>query len=143
MTGYMSVLKNNVFDGRFLNGAAAPVANGIIMKVNTTGDKLVLPGSADAAFTCIGMPTTADNAVTTIFGAIPAVEYLVTATGAAQYYFVENQFDINDSMAYDTTEYTVAVGKFLRAHPIEAGERFIVAGTKTGAVSLKADGTVG
>ena len=66
----------------------------------------------------------------------------------ANYYFVENGFDINDSAAYDKRTYTTPVGAELRAHPLVVGEEFvttkvtgtIAAGTEYG---VKTDGTVG
>ena len=138
MAGYMSVLKNNVYDGRFANGADSAVANGTIMKVDTTGTKLVLPGTADTAFKAIAVEKT------TIYNTIPANEFLITATGDTQYYLVENDFDINDSAEYDETTYTTAVGALLRAHPIEVGERLYADGTSAAgtAVSLKGVGTL-
>ena len=66
----------------------------------------------------------------------------------ANYYFVENGFDINDSAAYDKRTYTTAVGAELRAHPLVVGEEFVTtkitgtlsAGTEYG---VKTDGTIG
>lgn len=137
MTGYMSVLKNNVFDGRFTNGTGAEVSNGMLLVADATGKKLVKP-TADTTKNFVAVEKT------TIFGDVPAVEVLVAKAPTVQYYFVENQFDINDSAAYDTTAYTVSADAdtWLRAHPIEVGERFYVsAGTLAAGTSYGVLGT--
>ena len=84
---------------------------------------------------------------TTIYDGVTAYRFVVNKL-AANYYFVENGFDINDSAAYDKRTYTTAVGDKLRAHPLVVGEEFVTtkitgtlsAGTEYG---VKTDGTIG
>lgn len=142
MAGYMTKLQGYVYEGELVNGAAAPVENGILM-VQGTGDnagKLVLP-SADTTTKLIC------KEVTSIYDGVTAYRFIVDKLNA-RYYFVENGFEINDSAAYDKRTYTTAVGAELRAHPLLVGEEFVtdkVTGTITAgaAYGIKADGTVG
>lgn len=142
MAGYMTKLQGYVYEGELVNGAAAPVENGILM-IQGTGDnagKLVLP-SADTTTKLIC------KEVTSIYDGVTAYRFIVDKLNA-RYYFVENGFEINDSAAYDKRTYTTAVGAELRAHPLLVGEEFVtdkVTGTITAgaAYGIKADGTVG
>lgn len=143
MAGYMTKLQGYVYEGELVNGAAAPVENGLLMIQGTSTNvgKMVLPGSADTTTKLVC------KEVGTIYDGRVAYRFIVD-TLAARYYFVENGFDINDAAAYDKAEYTTAVGDFVRAHPLLVGEEFWtdkvtgtpVAGTAYG---VKADGTIG
>lgn len=62
--------------------------------------------------------------VTTIYDGIPAYRFIVNAVGKNNY-FVENGFEVNTDETYDTTLYSTASGKFLRAHPIQVGDEFV------------------
>lgn len=142
MAGYMTKLQGYVYEGELVNGAAAAVANGILMVqgTSTNAGKLVLP-SADTTTKLIC------KEVTTIYDGVTAYRFIVD-TLAARYYFVENGFDINDSAAYDKRTYTTPVGDELRAHPLLVGEEFVtdkVTGTIAAgtAYGVKADGTIG
>ena len=143
MAGYMTKLQGYVYEGELVNGAAAPVENGLLMVEGTSTDvgKLVLPGSADTTTKLIC------KEITTIYDGVVAYRFIVDKLNA-RYYFVENGFDINDSAAYDKRTYTTAVGDELRAHPLLVGEEFVttkVTGTIAAgtAYGVKADGTVG
>lgn len=78
----------------------------------------------------MGLPTKDANTkllckeVTTIYDGITAYRFIVTALGNKTY-FVENGFEVNDAEAYDTTLYSTASGKYLRAHPLLVGEEFV------------------
>ena len=142
MAGYMTKLQGYVYEGELVNGAAAPVENGILM-VQGTGEnvgKMVLPAAdTDTKFVCKEVGTIYDGRVAYRF---------IANTLAKRYYFVENGFDINDAAAYDKAEYATKVGDELRAHPLLVGEEFwtdkvtgtIAEGTAYG---VKADGTIG
>jgi hypothetical protein len=142
MAGYMTKHLGYLYEGELVNGAAAPVENGVLMVQGTTTNagKLVLPAAdTDTKLVC--------KEVTTIYDGVVAYRFMVD-TLAKRYYFVENGFDINDSQAYDKRVYTTKVGDELRAHPLVVGEEFVtdkVTGTPTvgTAYGVKADGTVG
>lgn len=143
MAGYMTKLQGYVYEGELVNGAAAAVENGILMVQGTSTDagKLKLIGSADTTTKLLC------KEVTTIYDGVTAYRFVVNKLNA-NYYFVENGFDINDSAAYDKRTYTTAVGAELRAHPLLVGEEFVTdkvtgtisAGTEYG---VKTDGTIG
>ncbi len=141
MAGYMTELHGYVYVGELVNGAAAPVLNGILMVQGTGANagKLVLPAAdTTTKFVC--------KEVTTIYGET-GYRFIVD-TLAKRYYFVENGHDFNDSQEYDNRVYTTAVGDELRAHPLLVGEEFLtncVTGTPAvgTAYGVKVDGTVG
>ena len=142
MAGYMTKLQGYVYEGELVNGAAAAVENGVLMvpATSTNNGKLVLPGSADTTTKLLL------KEITEIYG-VTAYRFIVEKLNA-NYYFVENGFEINDDETYDETTYATAVGKYLRAHPLLVGEEFVTtkitgtlaAGTEYG---VKADGTIG
>lgn len=143
MAGYMTKLQGYVYEGELVNGASAAVENGILMVQGTSTDagKLKLIGSADTTTKLLC------KEVTTIYDGVTAYRFVVNKLNA-NYYFVENGFDINDNAAYDKRTYTTPVGAELRAHPLIVGEEFvtdkvtgtIAAGTEYG---VKTDGTIG
>lgn len=138
MAGFITKPVTYVYEGEWVNGAADPVPNGILM-VEKNG-KLVLPtADTKTKFVC--------KEVTTIYDGVTAYRFVVDALNG-RYYFIENGFDINDSEAYDKRTYTTAVDEELRAHPIQLGEEFVtnmVTGTpaKDSSYSVQADGTIG
>jgi hypothetical protein len=143
MAGYMTKLQGYVYEGELVNGAAAAVENGVLMIPGTSTDngKLKFIANADTTTKLLC------KEVTTIYDGVTAYRFVVNKLNA-NYYFVENGFDINDSAAYDKRTYTTAVGDLLRAHPLVVGDEFvttkvtgtIAAGTEYG---VKTDGTVG
>lgn len=118
MAGYMTKLIGNVYEGELVNGAANAVPNGILM-VQGTGDSagaLVLPATdSSSKFVC--------KEVGSIYDGVPAYRFIADKL-AKRYYFIENGFDINDSLPYDKRTYTTAVDAYLRAHPMQVGEEF-------------------
>lgn len=142
MAGYMTKLQGYLYEGELTNGTAAAVENGILLVPGTSTNKgkLVAP-SADTTSKLLL------KEITTIYDGITAYRFVVNKL-AANYYFVENGFDINDSAAYDKRTYTTAVGELLRAHPLVVGEEFVtnkITGTLTAGTEygVKADGTIG
>lgn len=143
MAGYMTKLQGYVYEGELVNGAAAAVENGILMVPGTSTDvgKLKLIANADTTTKLLL------KEITTIYDGVTAYRFVVNKLNA-NYYFVENGFDINDSAAYNKKTYTTPVGAELRAHPLVVGEEFVTtkitgtlsAGTEYG---VKTDGTIG
>ena len=143
MAGYMTKLQGYVYEGELVNGESSAVENGILMVPGTSTNigKLKLIGSADTTTKLLC------KEVTTIYDGVTAYRFVVNKLNA-NYYFVENGFDINDSAAYDKRTYATPAGAELRAHPLVVGEEFVT--TKvTGTISVgseygvKTDGTVG
>lgn len=142
MAGFMTKLQGYVYEGELTNGTGAAVENGLLLVAGTSTNKgkLVAP-SADTTSKLLL------KEITTIYDGTTAYRFIVNKL-AANYYFVENGFDINDSAAYDKRTYTTAAGGLLRAHPLVVGEEFVttkITGTLTAGTEygVKADGTVG
>lgn len=143
MAGYMTKLQGYVYEGELVNGAAAAVENGVLMVPGTSTDigKLKFIANADTTTKLLL------KEITTIYDGVTAYRFVVNKLNA-NYYFVENGFDINDSAVYNKKTYTTAVGAELRAHPLVVGEEFVTtkitgtlsAGTEYG---VKTDGTIG
>lgn len=139
----MTKLQGYVYEGELVNGLAAPVENGVLLVAgeSTNKGKLVAIANADTTSKFLL------KEITTIYDGTPAYRFIVNKLNA-NYYFVENGFDINDSTEYDKRTYTTPVGDFLRAHPLVVGEEFLttkVTGTLTvgSAYGVKTDGTIG
>lgn len=111
--GYMTKLLNNVYEGEIV-GVGDELFNGAIVERVPGGFK-VATGNVEVF--C--------KEKTLIYGVIPAYRCVVIYTNGNRY-FVENQADVNDSAAYDATCYRAEDGAKLRAHPLTAGEEFIV-----------------
>lgn len=149
MAGYMTKMAGYNYEGELVNGASAAVKNGVLMLLGTSTNngKLVFPGSADTTskFLC--------KEVTTIYdglegGSAKTAYRFIVDKLAANYYFVEQNFPVDETAVYDYTILTTAVGDKLRAHPLQPGDEFvttcvtgsIAAGTQYG---VKTDGTIG
>ena len=50
----------------------------------------------------------------------------VVACGADEYYFVENEWDINDNEDYNTAKYECKVGAYVKMHAPLKGEQLIM-----------------
>ena len=143
MAGYMTKLQGYVYEGEWTNGAAAAVANGVLMVpgTSTNNGKLVLPSSADTTTKLLL------KEVTDIFDGTTAYRFVVEKLNA-NYYFVENGYEINTANEYEILNYSTPVGDLLRAHPLQVGEEFIttaITGTLTAGTEygVKTDGTIG
>ena len=118
MAGYMTKQTHAVYEGEYVNGAAAAIENGTLVVLDATGEKLVLPeADTNSKFLC--------KEVTTIYDGMKAYR-MVAVKLEKLYYLVDNQADINDSAEYDATRYSTKVGAYLRAHPLHVGEEFVV-----------------
>lgn len=143
MAGYMTKLQGYVYEGEWANGSAAAVANGVLMVpgTSTNNGKLVLPSSADTTTKLLL------KEVTDIFDGTTAYRFVVEKLNA-NYYFVENGYEINTANEYEILNYSTPVGALLRAHPLQVGEEFIttaITGTLTAGTEygVKTDGTIG
>ena len=143
MAGYMTKSNGYLYEGEMVNGYSAAVPNGIVMVLGTGANagKLVAPASADTSskFLC--------KEVTTLYDGTVAYRFIVNAL-AANYYFVEQNFEKDDTAEYDGAALTTAVGEKLRAHPLQPGDEFIsscVTGTIAAgtAYGVKTDCTIG
>lgn len=118
MAGYMTALQGYVYEGELINGENTAIENGMFVAPALDNGTLVmkLPAAdADTKLLC--------KEVTTIYDGITAYRFIVNAVGKNNY-FVENGFEVRND-EYDTTLYSTASGKYLRAHPIQVGDEFV------------------
>ena len=141
MAGYMTKLQGYVYEGELTNGHSAAVENGILMVLGTSTNKgkLVMP-SADHLTKLLL------KEVTDIYDGVTAYRFVVNHLNA-NYYFVENGFELNGVNTYDLKDYTTPKDAKLRAHPLIEGEEFVT--TKVGSsmtvgteYNVKAAGTI-
>lgn len=117
MAGFMKKLQGYVYNGEFLAGEA--LENGVMVSLVT----------ADGV-TTLKKLTAADDAEyhvaekTTLWGKNAVILDLVKI-GTKETFFVENEWDINDSCDYNTAEYVLPAGKHVRAHRVLEGEQLI------------------
>ena len=131
MAGYMTALQGYIYEGELVNGeTSTAIKNGMLVTIQSDGNGglvMKLPAAKDTA-TKLKL-----KEITTIYDGIPAYRFVVDAVGTPTY-FVENGFDDTNKVEYDLTEWEVAPGKYLRAHPLLVGEEFVtdqVTGTLT------------
>lgn len=114
MAGYMTKLNGHVYDGA--HTAAEALQNGVFAEITTNGVAKIT-AAKDAKFRV--------QEKTTLWG-MDALVLDVVACGADEYYFVENEWDINDSEDYDTAKYACKVGDFVKMHAPLKGEQLIM-----------------
>lgn len=126
MAGYVTKLVGHVYDGANLSGEA--LINGVFAEITATGVKKVTA----AKDTLMRV-----EEKTELWG-LPALVLNVTGVGIDEVYFVENEWDINDSEAYDETAYTLPSGKYVRMKRLVPGEQVIMSvdGTLYAALSV-------
>ena len=90
--------------------------NGVFAEITADGVRK-LTAAADAKFRV--------QEKTSLWG-MDALILDVVNCGADEYYFVENEWDINDSENYDTAKYSCKVGDYVKMHAPLKGEQLIM-----------------
>lgn len=123
MAGYMTKLSSYVYEGehKYDSTATAGIEDAVILErtVNaTTGEiEMKAAGSTAAKFTV--------KEIGDIYEGTTALRLYVDVLDATKtLYFVEQNDYLDDSVLYDTTKRTVAPAKYVRCHPLYAGEEF-------------------
>lgn len=120
MAGYMTALQGYVYEGELANGAASAVENGMLVALDKDASNnpvFKLPAAdTNTKLFC--------KEATTIYDGITAYRFVVK-TLAKPYYFVENGFEDNNNLTFDSANFEIAPGKLLRAHPLLVGEEFV------------------
>jgi len=126
MAGYVTKLVGHVYDGANLSGET--LVNGVFAEITANGVKKVTA----AKDTLMRV-----EEKTELWG-LPALVLNVTGVGTDEVYFVENEWDINDSEEYDETAYTLPSGKYVRMKRLVPGEQVIMSvdGTLYAALSV-------
>ncbi len=126
MAGYVTKMVGHVYDGANLSGET--LVNGVFAEITANGVKKVTA----AKDTLMRVEEKAE-----LWG-LPALVLNVTGVGTDEVFFVENEWDINDSEAYDETAYTLPSGKYVRMKRLVPGEQVIMSvdGTLYAALSV-------
>jgi hypothetical protein len=116
------------FDMEVYKNKLEALINGVFAEITATGVKKIT-AAKDA-------PMRVEEK-TELWG-LPAVVLNVTGVGTDEVYFVENEWDINDSQEYDETDYTLPTGKYVRMKRLVPGEQVIMSvdGTLYAALSV-------
>lgn len=115
MAGYMRKLNGYVYEGSF--AAGEELANGVFVELVEVDGALVVKKLTDAKG-----PTMMVKEITTLWNE-PAVVATVVDAGTDNVYFVENEWEIDDSTSYDESKYTVKAGKLVKMHaPVKNDE---------------------
>ena len=114
MAGYVTKLVGHVYDGANLSGEA--LINGEFAEITDSGVKKVTA----AKDTLMRV-----EEKTELWG-LPALRLNVTGVGTDEVYFVENEWDINDSEEYDESNYALPAGKYVRMKRLVPGEQVIM-----------------
>lgn len=102
MAGYMTKLNGYVYDGSHLSGEK--LANGIFAEIVDGVVKALAEGKG---------PTMRITEKTALWG-LPAIRLRVINEGADEVYFVENEWDYDDSGDYDERNFMLPVGKLVK-----------------------------
>lgn len=115
MAGYMRKLNGYVYEGSY--AAGEELANGVFVELVEADGALVAK-----KLTAAKGPTMLVKEVTTLWNE-PAVVLTVIDAGADNVYFVENEWEIDDSTNYDESKYTVKAGHLVKMHaPVKNDE---------------------
>ena len=66
-----------------------------------------------------------DGKVSSYWGK-PALMLDVVSDGTKEYFLVENEWDVNDSEVYNTSEYAVKVGEYVRMRRPVVGDQILI-----------------
>lgn len=116
MAGYMMKLNGRVYDFERKSGIDN-LENGVFVELNTDGDVVLTTATKDTVLKLVEKTTLWRK---------PAVVVDVTSVGSDEIFFVENEWNVyEDAGAYDTSEYVVNKGDYVRMHRPTIGERLI------------------
>lgn len=117
MAGYMKKLQGHVYDGSHLSGVDG-LTNGIFAEIDNTGAVIPTAAAGDMEMRVVEK--------TTLWG-MPAVVLDVVKEGTKEVYLVENEWEVyEDAGEYNTAEYAVNTGHFVKMHRPLLGEQIIV-----------------
>ena len=116
MAGYMNRLNGHIYDFQHKSGVNG-LANGMFVKINTNGD-VILTDDCDTKLKVVEKTTLWRK---------DALVLDVIAVGADEIFLVENEWEVyEDAGEYNTAEYTVDKGHYVRMHRPLIGERMII-----------------
>ena len=113
MAGYMRKLQGHVYDGAHV--AAEELTNGLFVEITEAG----------VAKTTAAKDTVLRVAEQTELWGMPAIVAEVVSVGADEVFFVENEWEIYRDKDYDTANYAVPAGHYVKMHRPLPGEQLI------------------
>ena len=117
MAGYMNRLNGHIYDFQHKSGVNG-LANGMFVKIDTNGDVILTAADCDTKLKVVEK---------TILWRKDALVLDVIAVGADEIFLVENEWEVyEDAGEYNTAEYTVDKGHYVRMHRPLIGERMII-----------------
>lgn len=130
MAGYMRKLNGYVYDGAHTAGEALP--NGVFAEITENGVKKI---------TSAGDMELRVQEKTTLWG-VEALVLDVVLPGTDEYYFVENEWDINPDGEYNEAEYQCKIGDFVKMHRPVINDQLVMTVGDTLYASLAVGDTV-
>lgn len=122
MAGYMTKLASYVYEGehKYNSTATTGIEDAVILERTTAADGTIEMKAADSTAVKFTVKEVGD-----IYEGTTALRLYVDVLDATKtLYFVEQNDYLDDSVLYDTTKRTVAPAKYVRCHPLYAGEEF-------------------
>lgn len=117
MAGYMNRLNGHIYDFQHKSGVNG-LANGMFVKIDTNGDVILTADDCDTKLKVVEKTTLWRK---------DALVLDVIAVGADEIFLVENEWEVyEDAGEYNTAEYTVDKGHYVRMHRPLIGERMII-----------------
>ena len=117
MAGYMTRLNGHVYDFQHKSGVDG-LENGKFVEIDTNDNVVLTAAAKDTSMKVVEKTTLWRK---------PAVILDVTAVGTNEIFLCENEWNVyEDAGEYNTAEYTVGKGAFVRMHRPTIGERLIV-----------------
>lgn len=117
MAGYMNRLNGHIYDFQHKSGVNG-LANGMFVKIDTNGDVTLPAADCDTKLKVVEKTTLWRK---------DALVLDVIAVGADEIFLVENEWEVyEDAGEYNTAEYTVDKGHYVRMHRPLIGERMII-----------------
>lgn len=117
MAGYMNRLNGHIYDFQHKSGVDG-LANGMFVKIDTNGDVILTAADCDTKLKVVEKTTLWRK---------DALVLDVIAVGADEIFLVENEWEVyEDAGEYNTAEYTVDKGHYVRMHRPPIGERMII-----------------
>lgn len=117
MAGYMKRLNGRIYDFQHKSGIDG-LANGVFAEIDGSGNVILTAAARDTKMKVVEKTTLWRK---------KAVVLDVTDVGANELFLVENEWEVyEDAGEYNTAEYTVKKGHFVRMHRPLIGEQLIV-----------------
>lgn len=131
MAGYFEKLNGHVYEGEYVAGEE--LTNGcFVVPVGNTVAKV------NAANLSLRMRVIEKGEIHGIKG----VRLVVTDAGSDEVYFVENEWDINDTEEYDETLYTIGLNEFVRMRRPQTGDVLLMSVSDATFAALAVDNIV-